>query len=565
MGLTRAFSTGSLTSALSSGSLTSSLSTASLSAALYEKGLRLSKNIPGNSNLPGAKSALDDTFVMQEETGAWRYLVIDPKGIRARDDPSYSKNTKNAELSRYTEGTVIEVDRRRRVGWTCWLGLKSGEGWLFDVSPKDKKVRMVQVEVMSGQWMYEACMFQRVPVLPRPTLSTSSSLKLPKKASSAPTLELREVVSVTERVRPVSGKGTFLRLADGRGWVLDFADGHRVLQRWKYPAAGGGMVVAEDSSNGSSSPTDQQNRTGPAAEGDAECLNGSMEPTELGPPELGSWDYVVLDPRGLSLRGRPTYDPSHKIARRVEEGEIVEVKERRAGDGTTFLRLACPQGWVFDQQPGKDSRLRMMQVEIERGSWHYMVVAPAGVALRTRCSFSDDTKCGQGPLKGAVFECSARVKVGETTFLQIKEGGRWVFDRKGGRKILEHVVMQVQPEGTKASVKHYAGVQLLAAPTNQKWAAGKMRLLHNAQVQVNALFEHDFTRWAYVVKPGSGMQGWMFLDDLTMEDAETSPAAAASSLRNVGSSQTISGSPSTLNQWRHGQAWNHPPPAQIPV
>ena len=34
-----------------------------------------------------------------------------------------------------------------------------------------------------------------------------------------------------ERVRPIQMKGTFLRLADGRGWALDFLDGRQVLQR----------------------------------------------------------------------------------------------------------------------------------------------------------------------------------------------------------------------------------------------------------------------------------------------------------------------------------------------
>merc|ERR1719313_336601 len=103
----------------------------------------------------------------------------------------------------------------------------------------------------------------------------------------------------------------------------------------------------------------------------------------------------------------------------------------------TFLRMDYPMGWVFDQQPGKDKRVRMMEVKVEKGSWHYMVTAEHGIALRTRCSFSDQVKCGAGPLRGALIEATESLRIGETVFLKLKDSGRWVFDCRAGRKLLK--------------------------------------------------------------------------------------------------------------------------------
>jgi len=177
------------------------------------------------------KDASSQEDVLGEEIGLWKYLVIDPRGIRARQDAKYSKNTKcHDQESRYEEGAVVEVARRRTAGWTKWLGLKSGNGWLFDVSPKDKKVRMVEVEVIQGKWLYE-CIDFFVPLLDRPMISMVRKYMKAKKRTS---LSEQDTVEITEKVRPLNGKGNFLRLADGRGWVLDYIEGRQVLQRQWY-------------------------------------------------------------------------------------------------------------------------------------------------------------------------------------------------------------------------------------------------------------------------------------------------------------------------------------------
>lgn len=515
LGLNRTPSTGSLTTNTGK-PLGRSPSTGSLASALRRFS---SSSLSGyaNSTSPPAvlsralyNSALHantDEDKVEEEFGDWKYLVIDPKGIRSHDEASYSKDTKSD--ARFAEGTVVEVGRRRRRGWTTFLGVGgcAEPTWLFDVSPKDKKVRLIEVEVLMGEWMYESCAFQRVPVLAFPSVAQKRTAKV-----GSPSLEVREVVSITKRVRPVSGKGSFLKLSDGRGWVLDFTEGHRVMQRW---TSEGDCELTEPST--SSCPS--ASSIAFSSTSGIPSSSGIPSEADLAPPELGEWVYIVLDPRGIALRSEATYNPSKKIERRVHEGELVVVKERRAGDSITFLRLECPDGWVFDRQPGnfKTSRVRMMEAKVERGEWYYVVTAESGIALRARCSFSDNTKCGKGPLKGSLIEVIQRVRVCDTTFLQLKDGGKWIFDCKGGRKVLDGPVeVEKTAAGTVAAVCAVAGVHLLLSPTKEKWAVSKMRLLQHAQVSVKMIFEAEFVQWGFVSKTGaSGMTGWIRMDDLS--------------------------------------------------
>ncbi|CAE7455928.1 unnamed protein product [Symbiodinium microadriaticum] len=90
--------------------------------------------LPGLTEPPVGKAATDS-----KETGIWSYLVTDLSGIRPRQEPVYS-TSKESSAKRYPAGTVVEVHERLRSGWTKWLRLAEG-GWLFDISPKDRKAR----------------------------------------------------------------------------------------------------------------------------------------------------------------------------------------------------------------------------------------------------------------------------------------------------------------------------------------------------------------------------------------------------------------------------------------
>jgi len=302
-------------------------------------------------------------------------------------------------------------------------------------------------------------------------------------------------------------------------------------------------------SSGSNFSFSRSNRSGGYSGGYGGASPSSRRPSEpitgisngyLGQPEHGKWEYVVVDPKGLSLRSSPTYDPGQKISgKRIEEGELVTVVERISGDCTTFLHTMFPQGWCFDIQPGDTKkRVRMMEVQVQRGSWHYLILAERGVALRSRCSQAESAKCGNGPLKGALVEVTERLKAGEATFLRLKEGS-WIFDMKNGNKVVRGPIdLQALPPNTMATVKAQGGVGnncndgilLRSSPTNQKWAATKFFLLHNSKVHATQQCEADGTCWIFVTKPGGGIEGWAPYDSVCVEatpDCIRSTAAPA--------------------------------------
>jgi len=363
--------------------------------------------------------------------------------------------------------------------------------------------------VLVGEWQYMAgC--DRVAVLPKPSMKLSEM----KANKLGHVLEEKEVVLVKERVRPLNGKGSFLRLADGRGWVLDFANGRQVVQRWQAPSD-------------SASTTDG----GAASSLDTLADVVGLASQELGEPEVGAWDYIVLDTKGICLRNAPTYDKTSKMQHRLEEGELVSVKERRAGNGTTFLHLDGPQGyqnmhmnqvvaliqgWVFDLQPGsQNKRQRLAQVEVQSGAWFYRVCAHKGIALRSRCTFSLDAKVGQGPNEGALVSISRRVKVGKTTFLKPKDENGWIFDAKNGKTMVEGPLDVEEPLDAIGTLIGNENIYLLSAPTTLTWAITKKLLLPGACGKVTHICVIDGTRWAHFAQSGS-MCGWVRYDLLSL-------------------------------------------------
>lgn len=522
--------------------------------------------------LQGQRDANSNQDIIDEEVGHWWYLVIDPNGIRPREDASYGRGTKKgvgpgAADVRYSEGTLVCIYKRRTAGWSKWLSLENDGGWLFDVSPKDKKIRLLEVEVTTGNWMYE-CLAENMP------LHAQKLLLRPVRGAHAATLCMRELVQIHEKVRPLNGKGAFLKLADGRGWVLDFVDGVQVLHQYQKPMSdleahspsfarstsdspsnhsirsisSGGYIAHNTTSSpehasagynagyspsyavGSSCPGSYSVGSSAASDAISRAASQPLPGFERNPwePEHGRWEYVVVDTKGLSLRSKPNYDQAHKIPKRIEEGEVVVILERLASEGTTFLRLENPQGWCFDRQPGgrMPSRVRMAEVKVERGLFYYSVVADRGIALRARCSFSDLAKTGKGPLKGALVEVGERVRAGETTFLRLKDKSGWIFDERAG-KIAVHgpIDMQVLPSYTMATVRTQSasfgncsgGVHLLSSPTNQKWAITKLFLLHNSKVQAIQRCEVEGACWVLVKKGEGGIEGWAPTEAIMLE------------------------------------------------
>merc|ERR1719235_2208092 len=219
-----------------------------------------------------------------------------------------------------------------------------------------------------------------------------------------------------------------------------------------------------------------------------------------------------------------------KIAARVGEGELVEVLERRVGQGTTFLRLRQPQGWVFDMQPcERQKRQRMVQVEIYFGAWIYRVFSPKGISLRARCSFTEDAKIKTCLSCGALLEVAMQVRVGETTFLKLEDGRGWAFDQKDGEIMVEGPIDLRVLHNVTANVRsgEPCGIYLMREPTRQKWSQTNRFLLDGAHVQVRQLGEVEDQQWAQVSQAGGGMDGWCLAGALDFDANKAFWTAAA--------------------------------------
>eukprot|EP00913_Durusdinium_trenchii_P005730 g5345.t2 len=145
------------------------------------------------------------TPLQSQELGQWHYLVTDPKGIQPRQEPMYS--SKDPAKPKRPMGAVLEISLRRRSGWTRWLQVGEEE-WLFDISPKDRKVRMVEVELQKGSWDFEVSVAE-LKLYPIPGAKNSSG-----------TMKLGETFTADEKVRPRRSRGAFLHVAGTEHWAL---------------------------------------------------------------------------------------------------------------------------------------------------------------------------------------------------------------------------------------------------------------------------------------------------------------------------------------------------------
>eukprot|EP00930_Biecheleria_cincta_P101762 TRINITY_DN9340_c0_g1_i1.p1 TRINITY_DN9340_c0_g1~~TRINITY_DN9340_c0_g1_i1.p1 ORF type:complete len:478 (+),score=71.05 TRINITY_DN9340_c0_g1_i1:51-1436(+) len=436
------------------------------------------------SGLPGAVgSPSKRTDVDAEELGAWHYLVTDTSGIRPRQEPCYSKDTKDKCTARVPAGSMVNVRRRLKSGWTRWLELEQG-GWLFDISPKDRKVRMIEVELQSGSWSYEACVAE-LSVLAKPLPASRAACKHQCAVGS--------VLTCVERVRPLVGRGAYLKISELDGWVLDFVDGSQILRRKE---------------------TDGE-ALSPCAIRTAVDDDGFLDDDA----QSGEWRYIVVDPKGMTLRSRPTYDKSAKLQARVEEGEIVGVLERREGAETVFLRVQGSDGivgWAFTTQPGEGAFLRLLEVEIKQGRWHFQVVAPKGCPVRTRCSLASNARKAAGCLhEGQLVLFRRRVEVGNTLFLGLDDGS-WIACPKDEAPPVVGPLEVHKMNNEEAEIQAEGGVSLRKAPTQLPWALTKQVLLEGSKVLAIRRARVDSNMWMEVMQLG-GLSGWILACDLQLE------------------------------------------------
>jgi len=410
-----------------------------------------------------------------------------------------------------------------------------------------------------GEWRYQVVLDEGVAMMKKPLLgsprkSSKGSIHapaLPGSNKAAATLEFREVVVINERIRPFNSKGSFLRLADGRGYVLDFSQGRHNLQRMDL---GPGMDMLDDARSPAAPFVDIP--VSNSAEQDAARVRSLTAPlmenlytkmwsrssstvmstpeavmasalADLGVPDFGQWHYIVLDDKGITARSAPTYDASQKLRIKIKEGELVRVVERRSGGGTTFLRLEDNLGWVFDMQPsgGNNMRQRMMEVTVEEGKWLYRVGEdqPQGPVLRSRCSFLAPSAVAHGCYflqPGSLVTATRRTLVGNTTFLFIEcEEKGWIYDSKDGRRLIDGPIT-LQKLGITATVSIVGGARLHTTPSNCKWAMTDVFLERGTSVQVEQSGEVGGKGWAKV-NTADYPEGWIASDSIEFESSRS--------------------------------------------
>lgn len=163
----------------------------------------------------------------------------------------------------------------------------------------------------------------------------------------------------------------------------------------------------------------------------------------------GVREYLVLDPNGIGVRVLPfdeTPTPRGWGGKPkgpcVPEGHVVQVVERRCCDSaaSASLKLADGRGWIPDcrgEQPedgtGSAAPARIAEATLEEGEWIYGVTSEHAMQLRPLASFAEvpkKNKIPPGPGKGEVVAVYRRIRVGDSTFLQLGEdyGGGWILD-----------------------------------------------------------------------------------------------------------------------------------------
>jgi len=331
-----------------------------------------------------------------------------------------------------------------------------------------------------------------------------------KKLQSVATLCNGEVAKVIERLRICGGKGAFLRLADGRGWVLDFVEGSQTLQRLDSPRAS--LLTSL------TTPLAAAFEEGATAT-ERELLEHD-EDKEGGPEtETGDWRYVVVDPRGITLRSLPTSGKSAKIKTRLEEGQVVQVVERHSSEGVQYLRVEDPAGWAFDRRCGPSGGcLRMMEAVIECGEWCYRIAG--NCARYSRCSTTSSAKIGPSLEKGALINVRQRLQVRGATYLKSEDGASWICQRSASDSCVEGP-LKVQDMYDLGATVIPNEIFLMKYPTSEASARTKMCVLNGSLLNVTTMVHTSEGRWAFVEQKrsnGSGLKGWAPAGTLDMND-----------------------------------------------
>lgn len=325
-----------------------------------------------------------------EEEGSWSYLVVEPLGVMHRQMPVYDQGFSTKRRS--TEGTILFIDRRFKHAWTTWLRIQCSGEWVFDVSPKDRQVLLIEVKYEHCTWQFPIA--KQCTALVRPTFPSPRS---PKSTATLKALQAGSSVTAIGLLEAVKQKVAWLELNNGQGW-LNVADHFDTL------IANGVSIHREHDT------------------------------------EFGLWDYMVIDPSGVQVFAEVAQPGGvFEVIDTLPEGTILSITERRVWERGRLLQMHVAGRWVQDQsvdRGGSVSRVSLMEVNIERGAWLYRVDARQGIGIRKRLSWAHSAKASErGPEHGEVVNICERINCGETTFLRLADKRGWIFNKKRGKDL----------------------------------------------------------------------------------------------------------------------------------
>lgn len=164
------------------------------------------------------------------ESGLWCFYVDNtPTGIILRSHPVDRKDVRVPHIKNYSPMQKIYCDRKVKQSHVSYYRVQGTEGWVFDkrVSPSINNILIPEHLVKTGLFVYENISSIGIGIRDRITVDLEYTTGM----SVAPG-ELVAADMVTDSpTQPGGPNGSYARLTDGSGWVFEYKDGEKLMDR----------------------------------------------------------------------------------------------------------------------------------------------------------------------------------------------------------------------------------------------------------------------------------------------------------------------------------------------
>lgn len=299
--------------------------------------------------------------------GRWKYICVDPGGIRLRRTIVYTKKMKSGGELNF--GEYFDVCEKGEEGGRMWLCLADGRGWAIERTNRRRCSEVISEEIRSQPgkaFMVKPSLGRDLDCRPTPVTGTGAAVNgLPPGSTAV----------IRERVSVISQRGS--KGEEPRIFFKVYCE-DRKAEGW----------IPEYDLHGQPSLVDFE----------IEKFN----------PESPVWISVTAS-QGTPIFPYPGWvDSIAKKGQRVGVGDIAPTVELcTSTDHLRFYRLA-DGGWITDTDP-KNKR-QMEQVTREEHWWQYCCVDKEGAAIRNAPTRSHAMNTGKKLKHRQRTVCSEIVK-----------------------------------------------------------------------------------------------------------------------------------------------------------